>query len=115
MTRYVQISPTNKIITVYGCAQDPSDKPGYAEIPDDSPLWSAYLWGQDMGLLRAERDKRLTIATAILDRHRNQRDFGLPTTLTDEQASAWASYAQTLRDLPENTADPVNPVWPVAP
>lgn len=65
--------------------------------------------------LRVERDKRLAAATAILDRHRNQRDFGLPTTLTDAEAIAWAAYAQALRDLPELTADPANPVWPVAP
>lgn len=65
--------------------------------------------------LRWERDARLSVAVALLDRHRNQRDFGLPTTLTDEQAVAWASYAQALRDLPANTADPENPVWPEPP
>jgi len=65
--------------------------------------------------LRAERDTRLLGATAILDRHRNQRDFGLPTTLTDAQATAWATYAQALRDMPEVTTDPAAPVWPVEP
>lgn len=68
-----------------------------------------------LSALRIERDNRLAAATAILDRHRNQRDFGLPTTLTDAEAIAWARYAQDLRDLPEQTADPANPVWPVAP
>lgn len=29
--------------------------------------------------------------------------------------AAWAAYRQTLRDLPANTADPFNPVWPVKP
>lgn len=28
---------------------------------------------------------------------------------------AWAEYRQTLRDLPENTEDPENPVWPNPP
>lgn len=65
--------------------------------------------------LRAERDNRLLGATAVLDRHRNQRDFGLPTTLTDAQATAWATYAQALRDLPEVTTDPAAPIWPVDP
>lgn len=28
---------------------------------------------------------------------------------------AWAAYRQALRDLPANTADPHNPIWPVPP
>ncbi len=27
----------------------------------------------------------------------------------------WATYRQQLRDLPANTVDPANPVWPAAP
>lgn len=65
--------------------------------------------------LRAERDARLAVALAFLDRHRNQVDFGLPSTLSAEQATAWAVYAQALRDLPERTADPASPDWPEAP
>ncbi len=33
------------------------------------------------------------------------------STLTDEMRS----YRQALRDLPANTVDPANPVWPVKP
>lgn len=33
------------------------------------------------------------------------------STLTDEMRT----YRQTLRDLPANTADPANPVWPTKP
>lgn len=29
--------------------------------------------------------------------------------------AAWATYRQALRDLPANTVDPFNPVWPVEP
>lgn len=29
--------------------------------------------------------------------------------------AAWAAYRQQLRDLPENTVDPANPVWPTPP
>ena len=29
--------------------------------------------------------------------------------------AAWSTYRQALRDLPENTTDPFNPVWPVEP
>ena len=33
------------------------------------------------------------------------------STLTDEMRT----YRQALRDLPANTADPANPVWPTKP
>jgi len=35
--------------------------------------------------------------------------------LSAEQKNAWQTYRQELRDLPENTVDPENPVWPIAP
>jgi hypothetical protein len=28
---------------------------------------------------------------------------------------AWAEYQQALRDLPSNTTDPYNPIWPTKP
>lgn len=34
---------------------------------------------------------------------------------TVEQQSAWATYRQALRDLPQNTTDPFNSVWPAQP
>ena len=38
--------------------------------------------------------------------------FGAPdVTMSDEMRA----YRQALRDLPANTADPANPVWPVKP
>lgn len=58
---------------------------------------------------RRERDAAMPEALNVLDRHRNQRDYGLPCALTDEQAAAWAVYLQALRDYPE-TGD-----WPVRP
>ena len=52
--------------------------------------------------LRKERNKRLaeTDYLALAD-----------ATLTDEMRT----YRQALRDLPANTTDPANPVWPVKP
>jgi len=29
--------------------------------------------------------------------------------------TVWATYRQSLRDLPQNTQDPLNPVWPTKP
>ena len=34
---------------------------------------------------------------------------------TPESKQAWLDYRQALRDLPANTTDPLNPVWPEAP
>lgn len=34
---------------------------------------------------------------------------------TPEQKTAWATYRQALRDLPQNTQDPFSPVWPTKP
>lgn len=56
-------------------------------------------------------------AAAELRRKRNQllaeTDYLAlaDVTLTDEMRT----YRQALRDLPANTADPANPVWPVKP
>ena len=39
------------------------------------------------------------------------------TVLSDTPTStaAWKAYRQQLRDLPANTTDPFNPVWPTPP
>jgi len=34
---------------------------------------------------------------------------------TTEVQGYWAAYRQTLRDLPQNTTDPLNPSWPPKP
>ena len=39
-------------------------------------------------------------------------DFPHPT---EEVKQSWLDYRQALRDLPANTTDPENPVWPEAP
>jgi hypothetical protein len=39
-------------------------------------------------------------------------DFPHPT---EEAKQAWLDYRQALRDLPANTEDPENPIWPVPP
>jgi len=53
--------------------------------------------------LRAERDRLLAASDwTVLG------DSPTPT-------AAWKTYRQALRDLPANTADPFNPVWPTPP
>lgn len=53
--------------------------------------------------LRIERNARLTASDwTVLG------DSPTPT-------AAWKAYRQALRDLPSNTTDPSNPVWPTPP
>ena len=35
--------------------------------------------------------------------------------LSDTEKTAWAEYRQALRDLPANTTDPFNIIWPEEP
>ena len=64
------------------------------------PTWNAEEFFEQA--LRTERNARLaeTDYLALSD-----------STLTDEMRT----YRQALRDLPANTTDPANPVWPVKP
>jgi hypothetical protein len=56
--------------------------------------------------LRAERNKRLAKCDWVVIR----------ATSTDTPVpEEWKTYMQALRDLPTNTEDPANPVWPVPP
>ena len=56
--------------------------------------------------LRQERNKRLVECDWVAI-----RAFTTDTPVPEE----WKTYMQALRDLPANTEDPVNPVWPTIP
>ena len=56
--------------------------------------------------LRTQRNKRLAECDWVAI-----RAFTTDTPVSEE----WKTYMQTLRDIPANTEDPVNPVWPVPP
>ena len=58
--------------------------------------------GVDLQNLREERNRRLA-----------ETDY---LALADHTLSAdMTAYRQALRDLPSNTTDPANPVWPTKP
>ena len=74
-------------------------KPTEAEINNKiSELNSA----EAMRLLRLERNARIA-----------ETDWRASSDLT--MSDAWKTYRQALRDLPANTADPKNPIWPTEP
>tara|TARA_B100001057_G_C22613099_1_gene857380 strand:+ start:633 stop:914 length:282 start_codon:yes stop_codon:yes gene_type:complete len=56
-----------------------------------------------MKLLREKRNRLLA-----------ETDY-LTLSDTTEISDAWKTYRQALRDLPANTSDPENPVWPTKP
>ena len=69
--------------------------------------WNSYVKEHKLQNLRQERDNILsqTDKYAILD-------WPHPS---EEVKQAWLDYRQALRDLPANTTDPENPVWPTPP
>lgn len=65
-----------------------------------------------MALLREERNRRLALSDWVVTKavEENARDnFGIQIPVV------WLTYRQDLRDLPANTPDPFNPVWPIPP
>ena len=72
------------------------------EIAEREAYERDVLPGLQLEQLRRERNQLLaeTDYLALAD-----------VTLTDEMRA----YRQALRDLPSNTADPANPVWPTKP
>jgi hypothetical protein len=57
-------------------------------------------------ILRQERNRRLAEVDWV-----TLKAYSTGTPVSEE----WVTYMQTLRDLPSNTEDPANPVWPVQP
>lgn len=67
-----------------------------------TPIPDEVFWN----MLRNQRDRRLFMSdwSQLSD-----------APLTSSQKTAWATYRQILRDLPENTEDPKNVTWPSQP
>lgn len=61
--------------------------------------------------LRSQRDKLLSETDWTVTRAVEKSTDGFGVQL--EQV--WVDYRQALRDLPANTDDPENPVWPIKP
>lgn len=62
--------------------------------------------------------ERLAIAWDNLRAQRNRMLSSCDWTQVPDapvDQAAWAAYRQALRDVPSNTTDPANPVWPLPP
>ena len=78
---------------------DESDKPTDAEV---RALSTQYDNARPLKELRETRTKLLA-----------ESDWMANSDVT--MSDAWRTYRQELRDLPANTSDPANPVWPTPP
>ena len=93
--KLTQSVPPHSIVEWNG----PDAQPTEAEL---QAAYNAAVSAEALKTLRTERNQLLaeTDYLALSD-----------VTLTDEMRA----YRQALRDLPSNTADPANPVWPTKP
>lgn len=82
-----------------------SERPTYAAVWDNTKM--CWVDARDVETawrdLRRERDSKLASSDWTQ----------VPDAPVDHEA--WAVYRQELRDLPDNTDDPFNPVWPTPP
>jgi hypothetical protein len=79
-------------------------KPTLEELTEK---WNEYVAAQPLKELRQERDVLLT----------KTDKYALPDWPHASLAkqTEWIEYRQALRDLPNATEDPANPVWPTVP
>ncbi|PVZ89972.1 hypothetical protein C9426_00905 [Serratia sp. S1B] len=62
---------------------------------------------------RNKRDQLLLDSQWLIQRHRDQLETGITTTLTTDQYTALLNYRQSLRDVPEQQGFPITINWPV--
>lgn len=66
--------------------------------------------------LRDERDDKINECTFRLERHREQKELGIATSMSDAEYGLWLQYRQQLRDFPSTISSIYdNIVWPKAP
>ena len=85
-----------------------SGRPAWIDLPEPSPQESS-------SLERAWRDAELSGLVWLRDRHRDQLEIEIETTLTSEQFAELLVYMQALRDWPQAEYFPVIEHRPVAP
>jgi hypothetical protein len=88
---------TGETFTVELTAEEIAEREAY--VRDVLPV-------KQMAALRLRRDQLLSDCDWVITMHKE-----LGTNIP----AAWKNYRQALRDLPANTEDPANPVWPTKP
>lgn len=88
-----------------------ADSAGYPILIDPPPMSVAEQESEE----RAWRDAQLAPTDAIVSRHRDEIEEGIPTTLTTEQYAELQVYRRLLRNWPQGTEFPLVAHRPVAP
>ena len=82
-----------------------------AEVAKNEAYERDVLPGVLLENLRSKRNQLLTETDWVTLKAIDDSNDGLGIQLPQ----VWMDYRQALRDLPANTTDPANPVWPVKP
>lgn len=104
-------------------AFNPLRDAGYLEVPEAgmSAEWfwdfSAHTWYRPASAVteRNWRDDELARWVWLRDRHRDQQELGVATTLTTEQFALLLRYLQQLREWPQASEFPEAAARPLAP
>ena len=93
---------TGEVTTIPLTAEEIAEREAYAR--DVLPV-------EQMAALRRQRDQLLAKTDWVTLKAIDDSNDGLGIQLPQ----VWIDYRQALRDLPANTVDPANPVWPTKP
>ena len=110
---------TGEIVSVFTCLanEEPANYPcvegAYSaaeyRIVDGAPVRKSQDEIESAAIKKAWSALRMRRSGMLKDTDWTQ----VPDAPVDQ--AAWAAYRQQLRDLPANTVDPANPVWPDPP
>lgn len=64
---------------------------------------------------RIERDNRLNAVAWVRDRHRDELEFGVTTTITEDSYNILMQYIVDLRNVPQQDGFPTAIEWPELP
>ena len=111
------------IISVVQASSLPDAPDGYGYVDYQYEKSDTHKYQVVSGVLTAKSqsdvdDLEVQKATQLLRRKRDQMLASCDWTQVPDapvDQAAWATYRQALRDLPANTDDPANPVWPIQP
>ena len=93
---------TGEVTTIPLTAEEIAEREAY--VRDVLPV-------EQMKALRRQRDQLLAETDWVTLKALDLSNDGLGIQLPQ----VWMDYRKALRDLPANTVDPANPVWPVKP
>jgi len=104
--KFIQVNDPLDYLTVKAIINE-----GVVELEEDPEIVKLYKTDTDkfqraVDILRVDRNNLLR------DSDWSQMS---DVSMTVEKKQEWLTYRQNLRDLPSNTTDPENPVWPEAP